>query len=86
MVVYVIIIIIIIIITSETFPILRRLQVDIINVRPSSRKVSVIFVIFYSNVVFFDRFSKYPQISNFMKIRLVGADLFHADGLTDRQT
>ena len=26
------------------------------------------------------------QISNFMKIRPVGAELFHADGRTDRQT
>jgi len=26
-----------------------------------------------------DRFSKYPQISNFLKICPVGAELFHAD-------
>jgi len=26
------------------------------------------------------------QISNFMKIRPVGAELFHVDGWTDRQT
>jgi len=36
-------------------------------------------------VEFFDRFSKNPQISNFMKIRQVGAE-FHADGWTDRRT
>jgi hypothetical protein len=35
---------------------------------------------------FLDRFPKTPQISNFMKIRPVGAELFHADGQTDRQT
>jgi hypothetical protein len=29
---------------------------------------------------FLDRFSKNPLISNFMKIRPVGAELFHADG------
>ena len=33
---------------------------------------------------FLDRFSKNPQISNFMKIRLVGAELFHADGQRER--
>jgi hypothetical protein len=31
---------------------------------------------------FLERFSKNTQISNFMKIRLVGAELFHADGQT----
>jgi hypothetical protein len=31
-------------------------------------------------------FSKVPQISNFMKIRPVGAEFFHADGQTDKQT
>jgi hypothetical protein len=29
------------------------------------------------------RFWKHPQISDFMKIRLVGAKVFHADGQTD---
>jgi len=32
---------------------------------------------------FFDRSSKSTQISNFMKIRAVGAHFFHADGRTD---
>ena len=32
---------------------------------------------------FFDRFSKNTQISNFMKIRPVGGELFHADGQID---
>jgi len=35
---------------------------------------------------FLDRFSENLQISNVMKIRLAGSELFHADGQTDRQT
>jgi len=31
-------------------------------------------------------FGKNPQISNFMKIRPVGAELFRADGRTDGMT
>ena len=36
--------------------------------------------------IFFDRFPKHTRISNFIKIRPVGAELFHADGQTERQT
>ena len=32
---------------------------------------------------FLDKFSKNIQISNFMKILIVGPELFHADGQTD---
>jgi len=32
---------------------------------------------------FLDRFSKHTQISNLMKILIVGAELFHADRQTD---
>jgi hypothetical protein len=32
---------------------------------------------------FLDRFSKNTQISDFTKIRLVGAELFHVDGQRD---
>jgi hypothetical protein len=35
------------------------------------------------NMNFLDRFSKITQITNFMKIRPVGAELFQADGQTD---
>ena len=35
-------------------------------------------------IKFLDIFSKNLQISNFMKIRLVGAEQFHEDGQTDR--
>ena len=38
------------------------------------------------NEIFFDRFSKNTRISNFMKIRPMGAELFHADGQTNRRT
>ena len=32
---------------------------------------------------FFDRFSKNTHIPNLMKIRPVGAEFFHSDGLTE---
>jgi hypothetical protein len=35
---------------------------------------------------FLDRFPKNTQIYNFMKIRSMGAELFNADGRTDRHT
>ena len=35
------------------------------------------------NLKFLHSFSKNTQISNFMKIRSVGAVLFHSDGRTD---
>jgi hypothetical protein len=69
---------------SETFVILRRIQRDItINVHRPSREVPVIRVRFWLNLNFLDRFSKNTQISNLIKIRPVGAELFHADGRTD---
>jgi hypothetical protein len=36
--------------------------------------------------IFLDRVSKNTQISTFMKIRPVGAELFHADRRTDGRT
>ena len=49
----------------------------------SSYKVHVILVRLQGNLNFLYRLSKNLQISNFIKIRQFGAQLFHADGQTD---
>jgi len=68
----------------ETFVILRRNERDVtINVYWSSCKVPVILVRFHRSLKFLNRFSKNNQITNFKKINLVGAELFHAVGQTD---
>jgi len=56
------------------------------NVQRPPCQVSVIIDIFLSKFNLLERFFKNTEISNFMKIRPVGARLFHADGRTDRQT
>jgi hypothetical protein len=48
-----------------------------------SGKIPTVLFRFYWNLDFLDRFSKNTQISNFMKICPVGAELFHTDGQTD---
>ena len=53
------------------------------NVYWSSCKVPAILVEFWWNLNFLDRVSKNTQVSNFIKFRPVGAELFHADGQTD---
>ena len=64
---------------SETFPILRRIyRESIVNVNSSACKVAVILLQLQLNLNFLHRFI--PNISNFMKICPVGAELFHADG------
>jgi hypothetical protein len=71
----------------ELFLILRRIQRDIIiNVYMSLCKVSVILVRFRLNSDFLHRFLKNHKTSNLMKIRPVGAEMFHADVRRDRQT
>jgi hypothetical protein len=72
---------------SETFLILRTTKRDMIkNVYFSSCKVPVTLAIFERILNFLNTFSESPQISNFMKIRLVGAELFHADERAGGQT
>jgi len=60
-------------------------EIDItIKVQRSKWKVAVINFRFYWNLNFPDRFLENAQISNFMKILPVGAELLHADRQTDR--
>jgi hypothetical protein len=54
-----------------------------INVRGSSCKLPVSLVRLQWHFNCFDRLSKNAQIPNFMKIRPVGIELFHADRQTD---
>jgi hypothetical protein len=69
---------------AETFLIPRRIHVDIIiNVHRSSSKVPIILVRFECKLNSCDRLFKYTQISDFMKICPVGAELCHADRQTD---
>jgi hypothetical protein len=73
--------------SSEIFVILRRNEGDIsVYVHKSSCKVTVIlawFELIKLEFFFFHWVSKKIDTSNFMKIRPVGAALFHADGVTD---
>jgi len=71
-------------IVSGTFLILRRNERDIVkNVYWTSCKISVIIVRFQWNLNFLDRLSRNTEVSNFMKIPSMGAELFHAEGGTD---
>jgi hypothetical protein len=72
---------------SETILLVRKLQRDIIiNVYRVPWRVPHFFFRFSWNLDFLGRFSKTTQISSFMKIHPMGAELFYAYGQTDRQT
>jgi hypothetical protein len=74
---------------SDTFIALRIAQRDTIkNVKWYGRHVNCMVFLsdFKETWICSTDFSKYTQISNLMKIRPVGADLFHADGQTDGRT
>jgi len=47
-------------------------------------KHSLLLSDFNKNLNFLDRFSKNTQVSDFMKIRSVGAELYDADRRTDK--
>jgi RNase P subunit RPR2 len=64
---------------AETFLILRRVERDIKSVYCSSCKVPII-----QN--FLNIFSMNSQVSKFLKMCSVGAELFHAVRQTDRLT
>jgi len=53
------------------------------NGHRSSHKVPVIRVRFSGNLYFLGRFSKDTLVRNFLKIRPVGVELFHAEGQTN---
>ena len=68
---------------STTFLISRIIRRDIVmNVKTSSCEVNIILVGFEWHLNFLDGFSKKVQISNFIKIRTVRAELVHAGGQT----
>ena len=69
----------------QTLSVLRRTERDMMkNVYWSLCKVPVIVVRLQLNLKFLDKWSKYFQITNFMKIPPAMAEFFHADGQTGR--
>jgi hypothetical protein len=73
-------------ILTETFPILRTIKHNVINVHRSSCKVPIILVECKLNLNFLGVFLKHCVIRNFMNTRPVGTELFYVDRQTERQT
>jgi hypothetical protein len=69
---------------SETCLVLRTERGMIKNVYWSSCKVPVTRIRFNETLIFWIDFRIILKYQIFMKIRPVGAELFHADGRTDR--
>jgi hypothetical protein len=72
--------------TSWTLIILRSIQRDIVIIVHRSPCKVPIFVRFKWSPDFLDGVSRISQISDFIKILLVGAELFHVDRQTDGRT
>jgi hypothetical protein len=69
---------------AETFLILRRNEWDVIKMYIDLHVKYPLFLSDFNETWIFSKdFRKKPQIQNFMKIRSVGAELFHAERRTD---
>jgi hypothetical protein len=64
----------------------EKIQHDIIKVHRSSCKVPINSCQILMKINFRYIFQKNPQVTNFIRIYPVGAELFLANGWTDRQT
>jgi hypothetical protein len=72
---------------SENFFILRRIVQDAIKMSIGLHEKYPLFLSeFNETSIFSTLFPKNTKLSNFMKIRPVGAQLFHAHGQTDGPT
>jgi hypothetical protein len=73
---------------SETFLILRRTRRDSTARHGTCTQVFMHSARYSCRILikinFLDRFWKSTEMSNFMRIRPLGAELFHADGQTDK--
>ena len=71
---------------SETFFILRRTERDMIKECLVIFTYSTVILVQFQLDLNFLEFFENTQIPNFMKICPVRVELFHADGMMDRQT